>query len=154
MRESVMDVLCCLFDDILPQQDAQETDLNQMANWLSEAGFADEDVGRAMNWFYELSQIGEYRPKPEKNGPIRVFSARERYFIDHKGQDFLHRLRRTGILDLVLQEKVIERAIALEEPVSVETLNWVTSMVVANTSAEYTHDQLVWPIVGETRMIQ
>lgn len=154
MRESVMGVLCCLFDDILPQRDARETDLDQMARWLSEAGFADEDVGRAMNWFYELSQIGEYRPQPEKNGPIRVFCARERYFIDHPGQDFLRRLRRAGILDVTLQEKVIERAIALEEPVSLDTLHWVTSMVVANTCGDCSRDRLPWPIVGWTEAIQ
>ncbi len=154
MCESVMDVLCYLFDDILPQRDADETDLDQMAYWLSEAGFAHEDVGRAMDWFYELSQIGEHRPKPESDGPIRLFSPRERYFIDHQGQNFLHGLRRAGVLDVTLQEKVIERAIALEEPLSLEILHWVTSMVLMNATAEFSGDQPPWMLFDETSVMQ
>lgn len=140
MRESVIDVLFYLFDDILPTQENRETDLNQMAHWLSEAGFAHEDVGRAMDWFYELSQLDDYQPQPETDGAVRVFSPREQFYIDATGQDFLHGLRRSGVIDMRLQ-KVIERALALEEPLDLETLRWVTLMVMMNSGAELEH----WP---------
>lgn len=144
MRESVINVLFYLFDDILTEQDGQEADLNQMAHWLSEAGFAHEDVGRAMDWFCELGKIGDYQPIIQTNPAVRIFSPQEAYFIDEEGQDFLRGLCRAGVLDTQLQETVIERAIALEEPLSLETLHWVVMMVIMNTGTSETVWESKW----------
>ncbi|PIE82643.1 MAG: hypothetical protein CSA10_00085 [Cardiobacteriales bacterium] len=132
MRESVIDVLFYLFDDILPEQSNKETDLNQMAYWLSEAGFRREDIGRAMDWFYELTKLGDYQMLPTASCAVRVFSSHEQFYIDPQGQDYLRGLLRAGLLDNYLLEKVIERALALEEPLDVLTLRWVAAMVVLN----------------------
>lgn len=154
MRESVIDVLFYLFDDILPEQGESETDINQMSRWLSDAGFSHEDVNRAMNWFYELSQIGDYQPTAEDDGLMRIFSPREAFYIDAEGQDFLYALKRSGVIDSVLMEKVIDRALALEEPLSLETLQWVALMVVMNTGAEYPEGQEPWMVTDEQPIIQ
>lgn len=136
MRESVIDVLFYLFDDILPEQNSHETDLNQMALWLSEAGFEREDVGRAMDWFYELTQLSApvetLRHTGMRDYSVRIFSPQEQFYIDDEGQNYLQGLLRMGLLDNVLLEKVIERALALEETLDVMMLRWVAAMVVLN----------------------
>lgn len=138
MRESVIDVLFYLFDDILPEQQAQETDLNEMAYWLSEAGFQHEDVGRALEWFYELTQLGEAPPPVNSSAAVRVFSAQERDYLGDNGLDYLRGLKRLGLIDHHLFEKIIERALALEEPLDTLTLRWVAAMVALNI---YGHSQ-------------
>lgn len=154
MRGSVIEVLFYLFDTILPKQTDHETDLNQMVYRLKEAGFTNEEVGRAMDWFYELGQMDEYQPQPKMDNSIRIFSSYEQYIINYEGQDFLHNMCCEGILDATLREKVIERAIALEEPLSLETLRWVTLMVVMNTGTDLPDAQVSWMIADEMKIIQ
>ena len=63
---------------------------------------------------------------------IRVFSSREREFLDSECQNFLYGLQRSGVIDGAILEMVIERALALEEPLDVEMLRWVALMVMLN----------------------
>lgn len=158
MRESVIDVLFYLFDDILPEQQAQETDLNEMAYWLSEAGFRHEDVGRALEWFYELTRLSEAQSSVRTSVATRVFSAQECDYLGEKGVDYLRRLKRMGLIDHHLFEKIIERALALEEPLDTLTLRWVAAMVALNIYghsqaelAEPLRDEFLFPL--EARII-
>ncbi|MBV7435289.1 DUF494 domain-containing protein [Cardiobacteriaceae bacterium TAE3-ERU3] len=133
MRESVIDVLFYLFDDLLDEDASPQTDMKEMADQLSEAGFANEDVGRAMTWFMELSELKQFQPPQVSHPPlVRIFDEREAHFIGIEGQDYLLGLLRRGILSNALLEKVIDRALALEEPLDEHTLRWVTAMVVLN----------------------
>lgn len=136
MRESVIDVLFYLFDDLLSATPPCETDLDEMANWLDEAGFAREDINRAMNWFDKLTDLANYQSCEEKSRAIRVFSAQEMCMIDRAGQEYLRRLARLRVLDMALIEKSIEQALALEEKVDGDTLRWVVAMVVLNVYGE------------------
>lgn len=131
MRESVIDVLFYLFDDILAEEGADETDVEFVANSLEEAGFAREDITRAMDWFYAFGSLDEAAPQVGGQA-IRVFSEREREFLDADCQNFLYGLQRNGVVDGVMLEMVIERALALEEPLDIETLRWVALMVLMN----------------------
>lgn len=131
MRESVIEVLFYLFDDLLPGQ--EHTDLHEMAHWLSEAGFRHDEVDRAMQWFYELSQlVGSVAPQAESSEALRIFSAEERQWLDSDAQDYLHGLLRLGVLDNALLEKVVERLLALEERLDIGAVRWVTALVVLN----------------------
>lgn len=134
MRESVIDVLFFLFDDILAEQDTEETDFEFVASSLEEAGFAREDITRAMTWFYAFGNLND-APLNVGQHAIRVFSAHEREFLDDKCQNFLYSLQRNAILDASMLEMVIERALALEEALDIETLRWVALMVMMNTKA-------------------
>lgn len=134
MRESVIDVLFYLFDDLLPGHAQAETDLHQMAQWLDEAGFSNEDIDRAMQWFYELSLlVGTAASTPdEANATVRVFSPEECRLLSPEARDYLIGLWRCGALDHVLLEKVIERLMALEEELDIAGVRWVTALVVLN----------------------
>ena len=131
MRESVIDVLFYLFEDILEEEGADETDFEFVANSLEEAGFAREDIVRAMDWFYAFGNLNETAPQVGQHA-IRVFSSREREFLDSECQNFLYGLQRSGVIDGAILEMVIERALALEEPLDVEVLRWVALMVMLN----------------------
>lgn len=137
MRESVIDVLFYLFDDLLDEDASPYADMNEMAGQLSDAGFAHEDVGRAMTWFMELSQLKQFQPPQVSRPPVlRIFAEQEARFIDAQGQDYLLGLLRRGIISNALLEKVIDRALALEEPLDEHTLRWVTALVVLNVCGQ------------------
>lgn len=158
MRESVIDILFYLFDDILPETDGGEADLETMASSLHEAGYTREDVSRALNWFSALGQLSERAVNINTNA-LRVFSAQESYYIDDEGQDFLYGLLRYGIINQVDLELIIERALALEEPLDYETLRWVALMVVINRD-EHPEDNMLaswrehWFYFDDTGTIQ
>lgn len=135
MRESVIDILFYLFDDILPDSDGSDTDIETMASSLCEAGYTCEDVDRALSWFTALGELAQRAPNVHQNS-LRLFSKRESYYIDDAGQNFLYGLLRCGIADTASLELIIERALALEEPLDMETLRWVALMVIIN------HDDL------------
>lgn len=133
MRESVIDVLFYLFDDLLPGHDRPETDLQEMAHWLNEAGFSAEDVARAMQWFYELSQlVGSAASEATPSEAVRVFAAEECRVLDADARDYLQGLLRCGALDHALLEKVVERLTALDEKLDMTAVRWVTALVVLN----------------------
>lgn len=133
MRESVIDVLFYLFDDLLPGYDRPETDLHEMARWLGEAGFSGEDVDRAMQWFYELSLlVGSVLQPLASSEAVRIFSPEECRLLDGEARDYLQGLLRCGALDHALLEKVVERLMALEEKLDMTAVRWVTALVVLN----------------------
>lgn len=133
MRESVIDVLFYLFDDLLDDDVSAQADVEEMADQLNRAGFASEDVGRAMTWFSELSSLNQDQLSETERPPLlRIFSEREAVYIDQHGQNYLLGLLRRGVINNALLEKIIERALALEEPLEERTLRWVAAMVVLN----------------------
>lgn len=158
MRESVIDVLFYLFDDILTEEGTDETDFEFVANSLEEAGFAREDITRAMTWFYAFGSLDETPPHVGQHA-IRIFSAREREFLDDECQNFLYGLQRNAVLDGSTLEMVIERALALEEPLDIESLRWVVLMVMMNTKTQE-NDPLTsawreqWLYVDENCLLQ
>lgn len=135
MRESVIDILFYLFDDILSGQHSGETDLQEMAGELAEAGFSREDVDRALDWFLAFGKLSDSPPNVNDSS-LRVFAAREAAFIDAEGQNFLYSMLRAGVLTHSTFEIVIDRALALEEPLDIHTLRWVALMVVLNTGGD------------------
>ncbi len=143
MRESVIDVLFYLFDIILEQDDDDETNLTELAASLSGAGFSDEDIERAISWFCDFSHNVDKTPVV-KMGALRVFSSLETSFINEDCQDFLHGLLRVGVLNSGLLETVIEQALALEEPIDIETLRWIVLMVVINTAKQEDAALSIW----------
>lgn len=133
MRESVIDVLFYLFDDLLPGHERMETDLHEMAHWLGEAGFSSEDVARAVQWFYELSQLVGSAARPlAASESVRIFTAAECRLLDADARNYLHGLFRCGVLDHALLDKVVERLMALEETLDMTAVRWVTALVVLN----------------------
>lgn len=143
MRESVIDILCCLFDDILPECDGDDTDLEQMADRLYAEGFAHEDVRRAMDWFYSFGSLAA-PVLPNNAVALRVFSPQERDYLGSECQNFLYGLLRSSVITPDLLEVVIERALALEEPLDVDTLRWVALMVVMNAQPAEDAMRMLW----------
>lgn len=133
MRESVIEVLFYLFDDLLPDYDRPETDLEEMAYWLGEAGFARDEVKRAMQWFYDFTQLLANSAQTVRHSEaVCIFTAEECRFLDRQARDYLHGLVRRGVLDNLLLEKVVERLLALEEPLDMEAVRWVTALIALN----------------------
>lgn len=160
MRESVIDVLFYLFDDILADDNtADETDFEWVASSLEEAGFALEDITRAMNWFYAFSDLQCCSPCVGQHA-IRVFSAREAAFLNAECQNFLYGLQRNGVINSVMFEMIVERALALEEPLDMEALRWVALMVMLNAKPQAEENPLTsawreqWLYIDDSTMLQ
>lgn len=143
MQESVIDILAYFIDDVLPNYEEKETNVEQMVHSLCSAGFTANKVGHAMNWFFSLADIP--RPNfPTQEQSIRLFAPQETKFINTEGQDYLRGLLRIGALTPALFEMVIEKALALEEPLDTKTLRWVAYLVVMNNIDNDDPTQLAW----------
>lgn len=158
MHESVIEVLFYLFDDLLPAYDRPETDLAEMAYCLGEAGFSHNEVNRAMQWFYEFTQLAAgAEPVVRKSEALRIFTAEECRYLDAAAQDYLRGLVRCGVLDDILLEKVIERLLALEEALDLDAVRWITALVALNmgqgASADSPAFQEEWLYPPDARVI-
>lgn len=143
MQESVIDVLFYLFDDLLPEYDRPETDLDEMAHWLNEAGFRQAEVGRAMQWFYDFTCLVDAGAAAMAHShAVRIFADAETRWLDADAQDYLQGLVSRGVLDNVLREKVIERLLALEERLDMEAVRWVTSLVILNVAPDHLPEKM------------
>lgn len=145
MRESVVEVLFYLFDDVLPDCREPETDLEEMAYWLSEAGFSQDEINRAMQWFYDFTQLMIHDDRAvQKSEAVRIFTPEECQYLDAPARDYLHGLVRSGVLDNHLLEKVIERLLALEEELDLEAVRWVTALIALNMGQNASAESLAF----------
>jgi Smg protein len=67
---------------------------------------------------------------------FRIFSAQEKERLDVECQNLLMHLERTGILNSVNRELVLDRAIALEESLTLDKLKWIVLIVLLNQPDE------------------
>ena len=67
---------------------------------------------------------------------FRIFSAQEKACLDVECQNLLMQLERTGILNSINRELVLDRAIALEESLTLDKLKWIVLIVLLNQPDE------------------
>jgi Smg protein len=74
--------------------------------------------------------------QPMTAASFRIFSAQEKECLDVECQNLLMHLERTGILNSVNRELVLDRAIALEESLTLDKLKWIVLIVLLNQPDE------------------
>jgi Smg protein len=135
MKENIFDVLMYLFDNYMDDESEIPPDNEMVKTELLEAGFEHKEVIRAFDWLEALSLEG-VDIEPQANTSFRVFSPFENTRLDIECQDLILMLERIGILNSINRELVLDRAIALEEVLTLDKLKWIVLMVLLNQPDE------------------
>jgi Smg protein len=135
MKENIFDVLMYLFENYMDNESEIPPDNDMVKTELLEAGFEHKEVARAFDWLESLAFEG-LDIAPQANASFRVFSPFEKERLDVECQDLILMLERTGILNSINRELVLDRAIALEELLTLDKLKWIVLIVLLNQPDE------------------
>ncbi|MCX7073987.1 MAG: DUF494 domain-containing protein [Methylococcales bacterium] len=135
MKENIFDVLMYLFDNYMDEDSENPPDNDLVKTELLAAGFVDNDVIRAFDWLESLASE-DINVTPQSSSSFRIFSPFEKERLDVESQDLMMTLERTGILNSINRELILDRAIALEEVLSLEKLKWIVLIVLLNQPNE------------------
>ena len=135
MKENIFDVLMYLFENYMDDDNEMLPDSDIVKTELLQAGFEHKEVTRAFSWLESLS-IEPNDIQPMTAASFRIFSAQEKECLDVECQNLLMHLERTGILNSVNRELVLDRAIALEESLTLDKLKWIVLIVLLNQPDE------------------
>jgi Smg protein len=132
MKESVLDVLMYLFEHFL--DDGSEPDRQTLDDELSSAGFAPDEIDKALSWLEGLNQLRADDPDALKmSRSTRVYTESECAQLDAQCRGFVMFLEQNGIVSASQRELVLDRLMALEsDEVDVEHVKWVVLMVLFN----------------------
>ena len=135
MKENIFDVLMYLFDNYMDEDSENPPDNDLVKTELLAAGFVDNDVIRAFDGLESLASE-DINVTPQSSSSFRIFSPFEKERLDVESQDLMMTLERTGILNSINRELILDRAIALEEVLSLEKLKWIVLIVLLNQPNE------------------
>mgnify|MGYP001827243579 FL=1 len=137
MKENVFDVLMYLFENYYMDDDNPVSpDRESVQQDLRNAGFPNAEIDRAFNW---LEGLATDNPPPDMQAEpsLRLFSRGEAARLDTECRGLLLFLAQMGVLTPASRERVIDRAMALEnEDFDIEQLKWVILMVLFNQPGE------------------
>jgi Smg protein len=134
MNESMVDVLIYLYENYMDGEGNPPVDQDELEEELSQAGFAGDDVRKALDWLDELVaglEIPHYHPPTGRS--MRLYSDVESARLDVSARGLLLFLEQGGILDSVNRELVIDRLLAIDHAeVSVDEIKLVVLLVLLN----------------------
>lgn len=110
----MIDILVYLFENYLP--DACPSS-GVLAKKLSAAGFEADEINAALTWLDGLAGERAALCKVAETDAMRIFTADEERRLSAECRGFLAFLDQAEALDLPLREAIIERALALPDPV-------------------------------------
>lgn len=116
----------------------------QLERKLNAAGFEADEIHMAIDWLNGLNQIAQnthwladamdtvhvgVAPGLKAGDSLRIYSAAEQTQLGPDGQGFVIFLESAGVLPSTLREVVIERAMAVASPISLDDLKIIVLMV-------------------------
>ncbi len=107
-------------------------DAGTLAKKLSAAGFEGEEINSALSWLSGLATVTQTTVPVAyaESSSFRVYVDQEYERLGAESIGFLSFLESAGVLNPLLREIVIERALATDErPVSLESLKVIVLMV-------------------------
>ena len=137
MKENVFDVLMYLFENYYMDEENPVTpDRESVQQELHNAGFPAPEIEQAFNWLEDLA-TGTPPPVMQAEHSLRLFSRQETERLDTECQGLLLFLEQMGVLNPISRERVIDRAMALEnDDFDIDQLKWVVLMVLFNQPGE------------------
>ena len=135
IKQSVVDVLMFLFERYLDDEDSSEsgrvTDKRDSIQIrLEEMGFHNHEINQAFDWLEDLAdlqQTQQFLPLSETS--TRIYSEQEKKLISLESIGFLHFLEQTNILTPVTRELILDRVVALGQPLDAEQMKWIIMIV-------------------------
>lgn len=110
MGERVMEIVVFLMSKIKDQQDRLD-DLDEIATYLKNQGFTENEISSAYSWFLDhLQNDNEFLYNSNINtNANRIFSIQERQLFSSEAIGYLLQLRHLGLLSDQQFEMVLER---------------------------------------------
>jgi len=128
----MFDILMYLFEYyILGEFDFKNTP-DYLSADLKKEGFHQEEIENAFSWLSQLCPPSEEFPEMMTafSTGTRIFSPWENARLTREARGFILNLEATGILNPLLRERVIERALALNvDYITLSELKLITIMV-------------------------
>lgn len=150
----MFEVLVYMFEnyfeaDIRPDQ-------HTLAKELFAAGFDQEDINGAFDWFSALEEMTENANTAAGGHGLgmRIYAEAESSKISSESLSFMMFLEQAGILNPAQRELVIDRAMALPQPeVSIEETRWIVLMALWNQGNTSDYLFVEDAVFGEDRPI-
>lgn len=106
-----------------------------LAEELSAAGFEEDDISNAFDWFSTLEAMTRSMPDGvvPGRGSMRLYAEEETARIHPESLSFLMFLEQAGVIDAAQRELALDRAMALpEREVTLEQFRWIMLMTLWN----------------------
>jgi Smg protein len=149
IKQSVVDVLMFLFESYLDDDNnhaSQVTDgRDNIQDRLEELGFHNKDINQAFDWLEDLAvlQADDRNFVNISEISTRIYSREEKQLIDQESIGFLGFLEENSILTSATREFVLDRIVALGQPLDVEQLKWIIMIVLHTNPARENASTLI-----------
>lgn len=123
MQKRLMEIVLYILDQAESEGRESPVGLDEVEDWLQNAGFEQADIHRAMRFLQQAGDVEIVEDGLQLERATAVLSA--------EGIDYLERLRRQGLMITEEVAEVIRRAGALKiEPVDLETLRFLSASII------------------------
>lgn len=133
MTEDFLKVLLYLFQNYLLAELMQINDLETVVTELHHAGFEKNTSLAAIEWLYGIKEVEKslrYGKQASNTHAQRVFCSAEIDKITPEARGFILQLEQRGLIDAVMRELIIDRAMALETaPILAVEIRAIANMV-------------------------
>ncbi|HUY83728.1 MAG TPA: DUF494 domain-containing protein [Steroidobacteraceae bacterium] len=137
MKDNVLDLLIYLFENYMSADEEPRPDRQTLKTELERAGFAELEVGRALEWLDGLSGDPAGQVALATARAVRVFSSQELLRLDTDVRGYLVHLENLRILSAAQREVVIDRLMALDaDEIDIEQVKWVVLMVLFSQAGQ------------------
>jgi|TARA_B110000037_G_C17038539_1_gene472663 Smg protein len=127
-----------MFENYLSSQN--QLDFNNMTQELEAAGFDNDEIQKAFDWFAQLKLMADKIPlnsELEANDKLRIFTESELEKIACDGLGFILFLEQAKVLNSIEREIIIDRAMALSHNIiSIDEVRWIVMMALWNNGRE------------------
>jgi len=134
----MFDLLIYMFENYLSTQN--QLDFNNMTQELEAAGFDNDEIEKAFDWFSQLKLMSDKIPLSSKlkaNNKLRVYTESELEKITCDGLGFILFLEQAQVLSSIEREIIIDRAMALSQNIiSIDEVRWIVMMTLWNNGRE------------------
>ena len=134
----MFELLIYMFENYLSSQ--SKLDFNNMSLELEAAGFDNDEIKIAFDWFTQLKVMSDKVPLKLKNRTkpkLRIYTANEIEKISPDALGFLIFLEQAQVLNDYEREIIIDRSMALNQNfISIDEIRWIVMMTLWNNGKE------------------
>ena len=134
----MFELLIYMFENYLSSK--SYLDFNNISMELEAAGFDNDDIEEAFDWFSQLKAMSDKIPEAidaKENTNLRIFTEKEYKKISSEGLGFILFLEQAKVLNSIEREIIIDRAMALNQNIiSIDEVRWVVMMALWNNGKE------------------
>ncbi len=135
LKQSVVDVLMFLFERYLGDDDGLENssvadERDTIQTRLEQMGFQHVEINQAFDWLEDLALVSDSKRLAQiRATSVRIYSEEEKALLNQESINFIGFLQQSGILTTVTRELILDRVIALGQPLDTEQVKWIIMIV-------------------------